>query len=245
MLKFGTSPYLECSSRVDKRFSAFYARIASLGNKTIEELYQAKKVFADGSTGLSVKDAKGRKPVNIEQCRQFYSELWRMFFSEHQGYLAELANSEYQGFCDIFGSADHACQAEEVYNIVMEQRHEMFMEEVDTCMANMEKYRHLICNRRWEDEEDLKDGIYCGRGSEWGNDYSHLPNSSAKFKVKTRDEAVVMHRRQLIKRIESGQVSLHKLASLAGRKLICYCAPSLCHCSTLAAAAVWAKGELV
>lgn len=48
MIRVGNAPYLECSSRGDKRFSAFYARIKSLGYKSIEELYQAKKVFANG-----------------------------------------------------------------------------------------------------------------------------------------------------------------------------------------------------
>ena len=44
MIKHGNPPYLECSSRGDKRFSAFYARIKG---KTIEEIYQSAKIFAD------------------------------------------------------------------------------------------------------------------------------------------------------------------------------------------------------
>jgi hypothetical protein len=50
--------------RGDKRFSAYYARIRRLGNKSIEELYQAKKVFKDGATGLPIDEARGLRPVN-------------------------------------------------------------------------------------------------------------------------------------------------------------------------------------
>jgi hypothetical protein len=45
MLRFGHPPYLECSSRGDKRFSAFYAKPSSGNGKSIEELYQASKKF--------------------------------------------------------------------------------------------------------------------------------------------------------------------------------------------------------
>jgi hypothetical protein len=53
MIQHGTAPFLECSSRGDRRFSAFAARIKSRGNKSIEEIYQAAKRFEDGSTGLT------------------------------------------------------------------------------------------------------------------------------------------------------------------------------------------------
>lgn len=66
MIKVGESPFLECSSKGDKRFSAFYARL-KLFNKTIEELYQSSKIFEDGTTNLSIKDAKGRKAINHEE----------------------------------------------------------------------------------------------------------------------------------------------------------------------------------
>ena len=116
MLKFGAEPYLECSSKGDKRFSAFHAKVTFNGEKkSIEDWYQAHKVFEDGSTGLSWRDAKGRKPVNISSCRSFYSRLWDYYFDENPQ-LREVIK-RYNGFSDIFGQEGHACQAEEIYRI--------------------------------------------------------------------------------------------------------------------------------
>lgn len=119
MLTFGTAPILECSSKGDKRFSAFYARIPWRGNRTIEELYQGYKLFDGYVSGLSIKEAKGKKPINIEACRKFYSQLWNEYFDAHPEFVIEL--SQYNGFSDIFGQAGHACQAEEVYRIMKER----------------------------------------------------------------------------------------------------------------------------
>lgn len=115
MLRFGEPPYLECSSKGDKRFSALYARIRWRGNKSIEELYQGRKMFEGCVSGLPFKEAKGRKPLNIEDCRAFYSQLWQEYFDENPKLLIEI--SQYNGFSDIFGQAGHACQAEEIYLI--------------------------------------------------------------------------------------------------------------------------------
>ena len=115
MLSFGEEPFLECSSRGDKRFSAFYARIPSEGNLTIEEIYQAAKYFEDGSTGLSWREAKGKKPTNPEYCRKLYSQLWDKYFEERPELIEVI--KKYSGFSDIFGQEGHACQAEEIYRI--------------------------------------------------------------------------------------------------------------------------------
>ena len=53
MIRHAAAPFLECSSRGERRLSAFAARIHGRGNRSIENIYQAAKVFADGSTGLS------------------------------------------------------------------------------------------------------------------------------------------------------------------------------------------------
>ena len=119
MLKFGKSPYLEVSSKGDKRFSAFYARIKRRNNRSIEELYQARKLFENGVSGLSVKEAKGKRPVNIDDCRDYYSQLWQEFFQENPELLLEI--SQYNGFSDIFGQENHCCQAEEIYLIAKER----------------------------------------------------------------------------------------------------------------------------
>lgn len=36
--------------------------------------------------------------------------------------------------------------------------------------------------------------IYIGRGSKWGNPFSHLPNTKAQFQVSTREEAIEKYR---------------------------------------------------
>lgn len=112
MIKHGEAPYLECSSKGDKRFSAFYAR---LGDKTIEELYQAHKEFEDGSKGLSIKEAKGRKAVNQDSCNWWYSHYWDIYIAQNPELLEVLKNAK--GLSDIFGQEEHCCQATELWRI--------------------------------------------------------------------------------------------------------------------------------
>jgi len=112
MIRHGEPPYLECSSKGDKRFSAFHARI---GRKSIEERYQAFKVFEDGSTGLSWKEAKGKKAVNQEEAAEFYSKLWDSYIGRYPLLLEILKNAS--GLSDIFGQEGHVCQATELWRI--------------------------------------------------------------------------------------------------------------------------------
>lgn len=107
-----------------------------------------------------------------------------------------------------------------------------FESKLQKCQDNMRKYSHLIGNKKNGDA-----GIYCGRGSVWGNEYTHLRGTTAKFIVESREVAVVMHRDQFIADLKNGLIDIEALKALAGKKLICYCSPQLCHCSTLAAAA--------
>jgi hypothetical protein len=75
MLEFGEAPFLECSSKGDKRFSAFCAVV---NGKTIEQRYQAAKIFEDGSTGLTWREAKGKKAVNMAAASQDFSRKLKM-----------------------------------------------------------------------------------------------------------------------------------------------------------------------
>lgn len=109
------APYLECSSKGDKRFSAFYARLPQCNNKSIEELYQGSKVFEDGSTGLSWREAKGRKAINAEACAVTYSLLWDWYIEDHPDLLKVL--KEASGLSDLFGQEGHVCQATELWRI--------------------------------------------------------------------------------------------------------------------------------
>jgi N-glycosidase YbiA len=77
------------------------------------------------------------------------------------------------------------------------------------------------------------DAIYIGRGSQWGNPYSHLPNTSAQFVAATRDEACDKHEQYLRDQFDAGKVTVEDLAALHGKDLVCYCAPQRCHGHTL------------
>ena len=114
MLRRGTAPYLECSTRGDKRFSAFCARPRSLGGRSIEEAYQAMKVFADGSTGLSWREAKGRTPINAPACAAAYTQWWREWVEE-QNLLPVLRAAS--GLSDMFGREGSVCQADVLWTI--------------------------------------------------------------------------------------------------------------------------------
>lgn len=115
MIKHGNYPFYECSSRGDKRFSAFYAKIKNRENKTIEELYQSSKIFENGLTNLSIKEAKGKKPINREECSKLYSLLWDEYIKENPNLLEIL--KQCSGLSDIFGQEGHCCQATELWRI--------------------------------------------------------------------------------------------------------------------------------
>lgn len=115
MIRHGSPPYLECSSKGDRRFSAFYARVRAYGNGSIEDLYQASKVFQDGSTGLSWRDAKGRTPVNADEVREIYAHLWDAYIDENPELLDVLKAAS--GLSDVFGQEGRACQATELWRI--------------------------------------------------------------------------------------------------------------------------------
>lgn len=115
MIRVGEPPYLECSSRGFRLLSAFYARIKRRGNQTIESIYQAAKVFEDGSTNLTIKEAKGRKAVNMEEVTQLYTQLWKEYIAENPQFEEVLYNAT--GLSDIFGQEGHVCQVIELWTI--------------------------------------------------------------------------------------------------------------------------------
>lgn len=112
MIKHGNPPFLECSSRGDKRFSPFFAYV---NGRSIEARYQAAKVFEDGTTGLDWRAAKGRVAVNQEILRKFYSVLWDTYIAQHSELLAVLKAAS--GVCDMFGQPGCCCQATELWRI--------------------------------------------------------------------------------------------------------------------------------
>lgn len=81
-------------------------------------------------------------------------------------------------------------------------------------------------------------GIYIGRGSVWGNPYTHLPlnNTQAKFQVPSRDAAVELYRNYSREKYETDmfyKLCMDAIARdhLRGKEvvLVCHCAPKRCH----------------
>ena len=76
--------------------------------------------------------------------------------------------------------------------------------------------------------------IYIGRGSPWGNPYSHLDYGAGQWKVETRDEAIDKYREYILTRPDL----LETLGTLKGKRLGCWCAPLRCH-GTILLSLLW------
>lgn len=122
MITVGEPPYYECSSRGDRRFSAFFARPRILRGRSIEEAYQGFKVI-NGRSGWSVKEAKGRRAENQEECALYYALLWRVWVLE-QGLLPVLLSKT--GLSDMFGRPGSVCQAEVLWRIRAELKDKLY-----------------------------------------------------------------------------------------------------------------------
>ena len=231
MIKCGIPPYLECSSKNpdgNKAFSAFYARLKAYGNKSIEEIYQAAKVFEDGSTNLTPQQAKGKKAINMTEVTSLYHTLWEKYFEENPDLLKYILNN-HQGFSDMFGQAGHNCQASTIYSIWLKHS-------LEKCYENQEKYSHLLANIGFKEAYD----VYCGRGkgSTLGNTYSHLPNIVGTIKVDTVEQAVAHFRFDFMREWKSDSAFRANIKSLKGKVLGCFCkGKNICHCSVYLGAA--------
>lgn len=121
MIRVGEPPYLECSTRGDKRFSPFYARPSCLRGFSIEDAYHAMKVFDDGTTGLGWREAKakrksGHSVTNQDECNALYSQLWDEYMRENPHLLGVIRSST--GLSDMFGQTGGGpCQALELWRI--------------------------------------------------------------------------------------------------------------------------------
>lgn len=85
--------------------------------------------------------------------------------------------------------------------------------------------------------------VYIGRGSIWGNPFSHLIGTKAQFKVETREEAIECYRSWLWTEIREGRITKELLLTLDNQILGCYCSPKRCHGEILRAAVEWAKKQ--
>ena len=78
--------------------------------------------------------------------------------------------------------------------------------------------------------------VYIGRGSIFGNPYTHLPiqNTQAQAQVKSREEAIEKYKEYFYEKIEKDPEFLDDILRLKDRVLGCYCAPKSCHGNIIA-----------
>jgi hypothetical protein len=69
--------------------------------------------------------------------------------------------------------------------------------------------------------------VYIGRGSIWGNPFSHKNDTKALFKVKSRKDALNCYKEWILN--GEGQFLLDHLNDIEGKILGCYCKPMNCH----------------
>lgn len=67
--------------------------------------------------------------------------------------------------------------------------------------------------------------VYIGRGSIWGNPFSHMENTKAKFKVNSREEAITKYAEWILTQPEL----IEQLPTIQGKIKQCYCYPLRCH----------------
>jgi len=77
--------------------------------------------------------------------------------------------------------------------------------------------------RRWTHLSS--DHIYIGRGSVWGNNYTHLSYGTAQYRVNTRDEAIDRYAEWF----EEHRHELPDILTLKDKVLGCWCVPQRCH----------------
>lgn len=87
-----------------------------------------------------------------------------------------------------------------------------------------------VLNRRGPLPVDLRNAVYVGRPSKWGNPFSHLSGTLAQYKVESRDEAVSAHRWWFLWNAELVKAARRELR---GKDLICWCKPKSCHADIL------------
>lgn len=67
--------------------------------------------------------------------------------------------------------------------------------------------------------------VYVGRGSKWGNPYSHKEGTLAEHVVGSRPEAIQKFEEYLL----SNEELMESLSELKGKTLGCWCKPKSCH----------------
>ena len=93
----------------------------------------------------------------------------------------------------------------------------------------------VLNKHHYKDKPLPPDALFIGRPSLYGNPFSHMEKTQAKFRVETRDAAVRAYAHWLAKDEEAAPIreSIRALARrvAAGEDLylVCYCCPLACH----------------
>lgn len=76
-----------------------------------------------------------------------------------------------------------------------------------------------------------KPDVYIGRGSPYGNPYTHIPikGTMASYQVKTRKESIEKYKEYFYRMIEEDPEFLDMVLLLKDKKLGCFCKPLDCH----------------
>lgn len=82
-----------------------------------------------------------------------------------------------------------------------------------------------ICTKVVNKHHKLPFDVYIGRGSKWGNPFSHMEGTTAQYKVDSREEAIEKYREW----VQTQPHLLDSLYELKGKTLSCYCKPKGCH----------------
>ena len=67
--------------------------------------------------------------------------------------------------------------------------------------------------------------VYIGRGSKWGNPFSHLQGTLATHVVASREEAIAKYREYIMANTDL----FNQIPELKGKTLGCHCKPASCH----------------
>lgn len=137
---------LECSSKGDKRFSAFYAKVKIFGKyDSIENHYQLCKRIGDFMPKIW-RDVKGKAPTHfhldgfdydLRYLSSFYDLLWVSYLDKNPD-LVEYAK-EFDDFNDIFKGKSKNCQADSIRKYIKNGRKSILEEHkefIDLIKAN-------------------------------------------------------------------------------------------------------------
>lgn len=141
---------LECSSKGDKRFSAFYAKVEVFGKyASIEEHYQFSKQFLS-FTPKNILQCKGLKPTSVKindiilhakYLSQWYTYLWIKYLDQHPE-LVQYAKG-FDDFNDIFKGKSINCQADVIRKYIKKGRRKC----IDDCRELIKIFKKMDAHK--------------------------------------------------------------------------------------------------